>query len=62
MNKRNPILSEAPDALDGAAERLQKELFLEEKEARLTKEANERIKPFIMEIRSRRGLCSNSKS
>ncbi len=62
MNKHNPILSEAPDALNGAVEALQKEIALEEKEARLTKEANEHIKPFIMEIRMKRGLCSNNKA
>ncbi len=60
--KRKSILSEAPDALDGAVEALQKEIALEEKEARLTKEANEHIKPFIMEIRMKRGLCSTAKT
>ena len=58
--KRNPILSEAPDALNGAVEALQKEIALEEKETRLTKEANEHIKPFIMEIRMKRGLPLNN--
>lgn len=60
MKEHKCILSEKPDALDGALEWLQSEIERMEKEdkVKVTQELEEYIRPFVLEIAKKRGLVS----
>ena len=50
------ILSEKPDALDGALEWLDAEIEHEEENDRLSRQVEERIRPLVLEIAKNDGL------
>lgn len=50
------ILSEKPDALDGALEWLDAEIEQEEENDRLSRQVEERIRPLVLEIAKNDGL------
>lgn len=58
MKQYDCILSEKPDALDGALEWLDAEIEKAETENEVTKEVEDHIRPFVMEIARNRGLVS----
>ena len=58
MRENRFILSEAPDALDGALEWLDAEIEQEEENNRLSKEIEEHIRPLVMKIAEEQGLLS----
>ena len=56
MKPYNCVLSEKPDALEGAVEWLDSEIKKAELENEAAKEVEENIRPFVMEIARKRGL------
>jgi cell division protein FtsL len=50
------ILSEKPDALDGALEWLDAEIEQEEENDRLSRQVEDRIRPLVLEIAKNDGL------
>lgn len=58
MKPYNCILSEKPDALDGALEWLDAEIRKAELENEATKEVENHIRPLVMEIAKKQGLVA----
>jgi hypothetical protein len=62
MREHKCILSEKPDALDGALEWLQEEIrkmeSSSEKKKRVTKELEDDVRPFVRKVAEQRGLVS----
>ena len=56
MKPYNCILSEKPDALDGAIEWLDAELKKANMENEAAKEVEHHIRPFVIEIAQKRGI------
>ena len=56
MDKSRFILSEKPDALDGALEWLDAEIEKEETNNRLSKQIEDHIRPMVLEIARKKGL------
>jgi hypothetical protein len=59
MKPYNCILSEKPDALDGAIEWLDAEIKKANLENEATKELEKRIRPYVMEIARKQGLIES---
>ena len=63
MTEHKCILSEKPDALDGALEWLQSEIkkmeSTSDQKKRVTEKLEENICPLVQKIASKRGLVSN---
>ena len=55
MKQYNCILSEKPDALEGALEWLDAEISKAEIENEVTKEVENHIRPFVVEIARKQG-------
>ena len=58
MEQHRFILSEAPDALDGALEWLDAEIEKEQESSRLSKEVEEHIRPLVMQLAREQGLLT----
>ena len=54
------ILSEEPNALDGALEWLDAEIEKEEENNRLSRQVEDRIRPLVLEIARSSGLVETS--